>query len=396
VDLLDLFIILAALGYAVGGYRNGAVVGLFSLAGFLGGAVAGAQLGRPLASRVAHGQGQVVVALVCVLVVALVGQLAMVYVARLLRSRITWRSAQAVDSGIGALLGIVSVLLVAWMVAVPLASSPYPNLASQARRSSIVASVNDAVPNDLRNVYSSLRNFIDRSGFPQVLDALSPTHIVSVDPPSGALATAPGVKIDQPSVLKVYGQAPSCQRAIEGSGFVFAPGKLLTNAHVVAGTDHVQVVLPSGARTTARVVLYDPERDVAVLDAPGVKPAQSPPLTFAPAPATTDASAIVLGYPQDRGFTVAPARIRDQETITGHDIYGQGQVSRQIYSIRGTVISGNSGGPLITPDGSVLGIVFATALDSSDTGFVLTNSEIATDVTAGRTASASVPTGACA
>jgi S1-C subfamily serine protease len=133
-----------------------------------------------------------------------------------------------------------------------------------------------------------------------------------------------------------------------------------------------------------------------VLDAPGVKPAQSPPLTFAPAPATTDASAIVLGYPQDRGFTVAPARIRDQETITGHDIYGQGQVSRQIYSIRGTVISGNSGGPLITPDGSVLGIVFATALDSSDTGFVLTNSEIATDVTAGRTATASVPTGACA
>jgi S1-C subfamily serine protease len=396
VDLLDLFIILAALGYAVGGYRNGAVVGLFSLAGFLGGAVAGAQLGRPLATRIAHGQGQVVVALVCVLVFALVGQLALVYVARLVRSRITWRSVQAVDSGIGALLGIVSVLLVAWMVAVPLASSPYPNLASQARRSSIVASVNDAVPNDLRNVYSSLRNFIDRSGFPQVFDALSPTHIVSVDPPSGALATAAGVTADEPSVLKVYGRALSCSRAIEGSGFVFAPGKLLTNAHVVAGTDQVQVVLPSGARTSARVVLYDPERDVAVLDAPGVKPTQSPPLAFAAVPASTDASAIVLGYPEDHGFTVAPARIRDQEMITGHDIYGQGTVTRQIYSIRGTVISGNSGGPLITPDGSVLGIVFATALDSSDTGFVLTDSEIAPDVAAGRTATATVGTGACA
>ena len=123
---------------------------------------------------------------------------------------------------------MVSVLLVAWMVAVPLASSPYPNLASQARRSSIVASVNDAVPGDLRNVYSSLRDFIDRSGFPQVLNALSPTHIVPVEPPSTALMNAPGVKADQPSVLKVYGRALSCERAIEGSAFVFAPGRLLT------------------------------------------------------------------------------------------------------------------------------------------------------------------------
>src|SRR6185437_9231339 len=103
VDLLDGVILIAIILYAIGGYRNGAVVGLFSLAGFLGGAVIGAQLGRPLGSRLASGQGQVIVAILCLLVVSLLGQFLFVYLARLLRMRITWKAAQAVDAGIGAL-----------------------------------------------------------------------------------------------------------------------------------------------------------------------------------------------------------------------------------------------------------------------------------------------------
>jgi S1-C subfamily serine protease len=392
VDLLDVFILIAALAYAFGGYRNGAVVGVFSLAGFLGGAVLGAQIGRPLATSVAHGQAQVVVALVSVLVAALIGQLAFVYVARLLRRRITWRTAQAVDSGIGALLGVVSVLLVAWMVAVPLASSPYPNLASEARRSAIVAKVNNVVPDDLRQVYSSLQNFIDRSGFPQVFDALQATRIVNVGPANGALINAPGVPAVQASVLKIYGTARGCDRQIEGSGFVIAPGKVVTNAHVVAGTNSVKVELPNHTELPAKVVLYDPSRDVAVLSVANLKAA---PLKFATDPAASGADAVVLGYPLDGSFTAGAARIRDQETIVGHDIYGNGTISRQIYSIRGLVRSGNSGGPLISPDGSVLGIVFATALDSQNTGFVLTNGEIASDIATGLDASNPVGTGDC-
>jgi S1-C subfamily serine protease len=393
VDLLDVVILIAAVAYAVGGYRNGAVVGLFSLAGFLGGAVAGAQLGRPLGSAIAHGQGQVVVALLTVLVVALLGQLAMVFVARLLRSHITWRSAQAVDSGIGALLGVVSVLLVAWMVAVPLASSPYPTLASQARHSSIVSKVDDAVPGDLRQVYSSLRNYIDRSGFPQVFNDLQPTHITDVNPPDAALLNAPGVVADKASVLKIYGTADSCSRAIEGSGFVYAPGLVVTNAHVVAGTDRVTVQVSPLENLSAQVVVYDPETDVAVLRVAGLK---ATPLKFAPKAAVSGDNAIVLGYPENGPFTADAARIRDQQQIVGPDIYNQQQVKRQIYAIRGTVRSGNSGGPLIAPDGTVLGIVFATALDSSNTGFVLTYSQISDDVTKGLTATGKVSTQGCA
>ena len=130
------------------------------------------------------------------------------------------------------------------------------------------------------------------------------------------------------------------------------------------------------------MVLFDPSRDVAVLYVPGLT---AKPLAMAPGVAKSGQDAIVLGYPQDGPFDVRPARVRDQERITGHDIYGQLSVDRDIYTIRSTVRGGNSGGPLITPSGQVLGIVFATALDSADTGFVLTAQEISSDATTGGT-----------
>ncbi len=138
--------------------------------------------------------------------------------------------------------------------------------------------------------------------------------------------------------------------------------------------------------------MYDPKRDVAVLYVPGL---EARPLRFTATPASTNASAIVLGYPEDGPFDVRPARVRDREKINGRDIYGNGSVEREIYSIRSIVRSGNSGGPLISPDGTVLGMVFATALDSPDTGFVLTDNEINSDASAGRTATSPVTTGRC-
>ena len=145
---------IAAVGYAIGGYRNGAVIGLFSLVGFFGGAALGAQLARPLGSSLAGGQAQVPIAIVCVLTLAMAGQLIAVWGGGYLRERITWRPAQHVDAAIGAALGVISVLLVAWMVAVPLASSPYPSLSSAVRRSAIVRGVDGVMPTPVRNVYA--------------------------------------------------------------------------------------------------------------------------------------------------------------------------------------------------------------------------------------------------
>ena len=348
-------------------------------------------MARPLGSHLAGGQAQVPIAIICVLMCALIGQLLAVWIAGHLRGRLRWKSARAVDSGIGAVLGVISVLLVAWMVAVPLASSPYQSLNSAVRRSDVVAGVNDVMPTPVRTLYGNLQRFIDRSGFPQVFGALQPTHIVSVGAPDPALVSSAGVTADKPSVLKILSEAPSCNREIEGSGFVYAKDHVLTNAHVVAGADHVSV--EAGSRTlTARVVVYNPQRDVAVLDVPGLGLS---PLAFAASPAGTNANAIVLGYPENGSFDVRAARVRDVGEISGQDIYGHGNITRQIYSIRSIVRSGNSGGPLISPTGQVLGIVFATALDDPETGFALTDAEIAPDAAAGAAATTPVATGAC-
>ena len=395
MNILDAIIIVAAIAYAIGGFRSGAVVGVLSMIGFFGGAAIGAQIAGPIGSRLVDGRARVPVAIVCVLLLAMIGQLLGAWIAGNIRSRVVVsHHRRAFDSGVGSAIGVVSVLLVAWMVAVPLATSPYPQLAAQASHSRIVRAVNDVMPQDVRTLYGSLRNFLNQSGFPPVFGDLPTPPNVQVAPPDPTLPRAAQQAVDRAhvSTLKVYGEAPRCGRGIEGSGFVFAPHRVMTNAHVVAGTSQVAVQVSANRNLAATVVLYDPERDVAVLDVPGLA---APALDFAAHPASTGDPAIVLGSPQDGPFTVHSARVRTPTVVSGNDIYGDGNVRREIYGLRAVIRSGNSGGPLLADDGTVLGVVFATALDSPDTGYALTAAEVAPDAARGRTARAPVATGAC-
>jgi S1-C subfamily serine protease len=389
VNVLDVIIILVAIAYGIGGFRTGALVGVCSLIGFFGGAVLGAQVAKPIGSHLASGRTQVLVAIVCVLVLAMLGQLLGVFIAVRFKARFIPGGVRPWDAAIGALLGVVGVLLVAWMVAVPLASSPYPALASEASHSRIVRSVNAALPNSVRTLYSSLRSFLDRSGFPPVFGDLPSTPDPSVAPPPANLPTQveERVRTAQRSVLKIFAEAPECGRGMEGSGFVYAPHHVLTNAHVVAGSRSVTV-----GGLTARVVLFDPNRDVAVLYVPELNGRA---LHFARRSAQSGQPAVVLGYPENGPFTAVPARVRGSSTVRGSDIYGNGSVNRTIYSIRSVVRSGNSGGPLLAYSGRVLGMVFATALDSPDTGFALTNQEIRGRARQGSARVTATSTGRC-
>lgn len=391
MNFVDVVIVLAAIGYGVAGFRNGLLAGAFSLGGFILGAVAGSQIARPLGRSLAHGNAQVPIAIVCLLFCALFGQFLGVWVATLLRRRMTWHPARNIDAGLGAVLGVLGVLFVSWMIALPLASAPYPSLARQVRQSAIVHAVDTTMPDPMRRVYSNVRSFVDRSDFPQVFGALGSTHIVDVPAPNQALLNSREVKAVRGSVVKIYSDALSCNRESEGSGFIYAPGRVMTNAHVVAGGDSFQVVTKNG-RLKAKVVLYDPKRDVAVLSVPGLS---GKVLRFATGTAKTGQDSVVLGYPHDGPFDAEPARIRDEQSVTGDDIYGNNGVDRQIYAIRGLVRSGNSGGPLIDTSGRVLGVVFASAIDSSDTGFVLTAGEVASDAQRGRSASTAINTAGC-
>ena len=169
MSFVDLVLIALALLFALSGFRQGLLVSATSIVGFLGGAVIGAQLAGPVADRIdGSSVTRVFAALVVVLAGALLGQIVAGAVGRALRSRVTWEPAKVVDSVAGAVVSAAAVLLVAWMVASPLASSPFPGVSSQVRQSALVQAVDRAVPEGVRSVYNNLRDAIDRRGLPDL------------------------------------------------------------------------------------------------------------------------------------------------------------------------------------------------------------------------------------
>jgi S1-C subfamily serine protease len=390
--MVDVVIILLMLLFAVSGYRQGFVVGALSFAGFFGGAVIGLQVGPQLSEQFADDSLRVVVALVAIFGLAVLGQALAGWLGTRVRHAITSRGGQVADDIGGAVVSLVAVLLVAWLVAVPLADSSLPWLSSAVKHSALVRGINRVMPEEAKALSDSLRDTVDTTGFPDVFDELTPTRVRDVPAPDPRLAGSRVVAAAEQSVVKVLGTAPSCSRRIEGSGFVYASRHVMTNAHVVAGTRSVSVQA-QGDRYSARVVVYDPERDLAVLYVPGL---DAPVMPFASEEAKTGADAIVLGYPQDGPYDARPARVREVRTITGPDIYDSANVTREIYTIYALVRSGNSGGPLISPSGVVLGVIFAAAADDRNTGFAVTAKEAAPVALAGRNRTEATGTGRCA
>lgn len=392
MSVLDVALLVLMVLFAISGYRQGFLVGILSFIGFFGGALLGLQLGPALAQQVDTGGQRVVVALVAVFGLAVLGQVLAGWIGSRLRGTIRSRSGQKVDDVGGALVSLLAVALVAWLVAVPLASSSMPWLAKSVRDSAVLGGIDRLMPDPARSLSQALRDAVDTRGFPDVFDGLTATRARQVAPPDAALAVHPVVGQTAESVVKVIGSAPSCGRRIEGSGFVYAPQYVMTNAHVVAGTDAVQVDL-AGQRHDSTVVLYDPGRDLAVLHVPGLG---APALPFADTPADTGDDAIVLGFPLNGPFDAQEARVREMRTIRGPDIYGSAQVSREAYTIRALVRSGNSGGPLVAPSGDVLGVIFAAAADDANTGFAVTADEASSVAQDGQNRTSPTGTGDCA
>jgi S1-C subfamily serine protease len=391
VSVVDLVIIALMLLFATSGYRQGFLIGMLSFVGFFGGALIGMQLSPLVVRQVPDGGTRVTVALVAVFGLAVLGQVFAGWIGSHLRRTIRSRSGRRVDDIGGAVVSVVAVALVAWLVAVPLASSSLPWLAKSVRDSAVLGGIDQVMPAPARTLTDALRDTVDTRGFPEVFGDLTPTRVPDVAPPDPALLGSPVVQVAAQSVVRVRGDAPSCGRRIEGSGFVYAPGYVMTNAHVVAGTASVGVEL-AGNRYDARVVAYDPGRDLAVLYAPALG---APALPFAGQAAGNGGDAIVLGFPLNGPFDVQEARVRDVRPITGPDIYGSAQVTREVYTIRALVRSGNSGGPLLAPDGSVLGVIFAAAADDPNTGFAVTADEAAPVATLGAGRTEPTGTGSC-
>ncbi len=392
-DLLDLALLVVAAAFAVSGYRQGFIVGALSFAGFLGGAVAGALFAPGISRALVGGQNQQdLVAVIVLVLLAIIGQFAASAIGTALRSHVNWRPAAFLDSVGGAAVSVLSVLLIAWVIGSVLVASPFSGVVAQVNNSAVLRTVDRLMPSTARTMFSDFRRLLASGPFPEVFSGIGAAHVLSVAPADPAVLNSTGYLDASNRVFKVRGTAPSCSRVIEGSGFVYAPDHILTNAHVVAGvTQGLQVYSKTGTAYRAHVVFYDPQVDIAVLYVPGLNVA---PLSFA-GQAQMGADAVVAGYPLDKGFTPVPARVGDIQDATGPDIYQTSQVTRQIYEIKANVEPGNSGGPLIAPNGSVYGVVFAAAVGVPDTGFVLTAAEVEADAHAGRTGTVPVSTEGC-
>ncbi|MEV4543075.1 MarP family serine protease [Micromonospora echinaurantiaca] len=391
MSAVDLVLLLLMLVFAISGYRQGFVIGLLSFSGFFLGALVGLQIGPLLAEQFVDSGTRVLIALVAVFGLAVIGQALAGWLGSHLRKTITSDVGKQVDDIGGAFVSIFAVLLVAWLVAVPLGSSSLPWLAASVKNSALLTVVDRVLPDRAQQFSTALRDTVDTNGFPDVFEGLGRTQARQVSPPDPALAGSQVVVNGQRSVVKVLGSAPSCSRRIEGSGFVYANDRVMTNAHVVAGTRSVTVEL-NGDRYDGEVVVYDPDRDLAVLYVPELP---GPSMRFAAGNAGSGADAIVLGFPLDGPYNAQSARVRDVDRITGPDIYSSGDVTREIYTIRALVRSGNSGGPLVSANGLVLGVIFAAAADDPNTGFAVTAAEARPVALAGAERTRGVATGKC-
>jgi S1-C subfamily serine protease len=396
--VLDILLLIAAVWFAVVGYRQGFVVGILSVIGFLGGGLVAVYLLPVIWNEVTEG-AQVtttaaVVAVVVVIVCASVGQAFTTHLGNKLRRYITWSPARALDATGGALVNVVAMLLVAWLIGSALAGTTLPTLGKEVRNSKVLQGVSRALPDQADTWFADFSSVLAQNGFPQVFSPFSNEPINEVQAPDPALANSPVATRAQRSIVKVVGTAQSCGKVLEGTGFVFADRRVMTNAHVVGGVDEPTVQIGGkGKLYDATVVLYDWQRDIAVLDVPNLN---APALKFTSTDATSGSSAIVAGFPENGSYDVRAARVRARIPANGPDIYHRGTVSRDVYSLYATVRQGNSGGPLLTPDGKVYGVVFAKSLDDPDTGYALTADEVRQDVNRGRTANQQVDSQECA
>ncbi|MFJ8797906.1 MarP family serine protease [Streptomyces sp. NPDC102487] len=389
MDVLDLLLMLVILAYAASGYRRGLVAGCVSLAGFVGGAVIGVWVLPWMMELVTGGTpAATVTAVLTVLVPGVVGHELAGRLAMKLRRELDQGPLRVADGIGGAAANTLAVLLVAWVAASVLGASSSPVVTQSIRNSALLGAVQKTMPETTPTWFSHATSALTEAGFPQVFNPFENEPTAGVARPSGDSVTPSATNAAKLSTVKVEGVSGNQGR--EGSGFVYSAQRVMTNAHVVAGIDRPTVRVGGVSRPyPARVVLFDPQKDVAVLYVPGLR---APVLPFDGVASRGD-SAVVAGYPQDGGLDLQAATVASRINATGQNIYNSGTVTREIYSIRSTVRPGNSGGPLLTTDGKVYGVVFARSTSDSETGYVLTAHEVAGDARKATHATARVDTG---
>jgi S1-C subfamily serine protease len=382
MSLLDWSIVFGVIAFGVWGFRQGAVLGISSLVGFIGGTLVGVNIAGKLLESGNDSPYTPLLALAAALITgALLAELVLMVGYRV-RVRFESHSANRVDGALGAMLLAAFAVGVVWVSAAAIIQSrANRDLRREIRASAVIKEINELLPPS-----SGILEAISRiDPVPQIN---GPSADVPAPPP--AIANDPEVLNAAQSTVRVLGTA--CGYGIEGSGWVASGGVVVTNAHVVAGEiDTTVQLIGGGMQVGAQVVWYDPKNDLAILHAPGLT---APPL---PLITKTDKGTpgAIIGYPLNGPLKITPARFGATSTVIADDIYGNGPITRRMTTFRGTVRHGNSGGPIVDADGNVRSTVFASKSDSDNTsGFGVPGEKIAEALSQVDT-SRPVSTGSC-
>ena len=387
--MIDLLIAIFLVSAFFRGRDIGFIRQACSSVGFFGGLFLGSLL-QPYTINLAHttpSRAAIAIAtsVGSALILLLIGE----YAGVALKRKTMLRPINAFDNTLGAMLSIFSFLLTVWIGSSLLSGLPVPGVQQAITGSRIIAKLDRSLP-PAPDIIASLSRLVDPNGFPDVFIAGEPSRNRSsaAIPNLGSLQTA--VSRDKAAVVKIEGQG--CGGIVEGSGFIVAPGMVATNAHVVAGIKKPYIRDANGTHT-ASVIWFNPDLDFAVLRAANLA---GPVLHFDTSVAVHGSAAAVLGYPGGGGFTASPAAVADSFVARGRNIYGRGVTSREIYELRADIIPGNSGGPVVATDGSVIGVVFAQSTAYDHVGYALTAEQVNSDFHKAVQRNSVVGTGSCA
>ena len=393
--MLDLILLVVVAAFAVSGYRQGFIVGILSFFGFVGGALLGAEFGPSISRALVGGQTQQdVIAVVLLVSFAVIGQFIASSIGAAMRSTVTWHSATLLDSVGGSVVSVVSVLLIAWVVGSVLIESPFPVVDTQVNNSLVLQTLDKFMPSPAKTMFSDFRRMLaSNSAYAEVFSGIGAERILAIPAPDPSVVDDRGVQAASSQRGAGAGRGAQLLALHRGLRLRHLPGSRPDQRARGRGReqppDRHRRLRPAQSAT---VVYYDPQVDVAVLYVPGLN---LTPLRFA-GPANPGDNAVVAGYPLDAtDLHLVPARIGGVQNAQGPNIYQTSTVTRQIYEIRAVVKSGNSGGPLLSPQGTVDGVVFAAAVGVSDTGFALTAAEVSADASAGAQLTSPVSTGDC-
>jgi S1-C subfamily serine protease len=390
VDILDVVIIVFLFLFALSGLRRGLSGIAFSLAGLLAGLFLGAVVAPPLARAITQNrttQPLIAIGIFLAVTVLIEG------IGAAIGHRIRQRTRQTIfgpaDAGLGGVIGLIGALAAAWYLGLTFSQSPWVGLDNQISGSSIERTLDGFMPRPPAFLATIGNLFLPGNGPNPFSTILSlPPAPVTIPP----LVDTPGIRQATSVTSKVI--ATGCNGGAEaGSSWPVAAGYLVTNAHVVAGSSTIEVITANNNHFSAKVVLFDPNTDLAVLYVPGFV---LQPLTIVDQDPARGTAGAVIGYPGGNAEQVVAAAVSGTEMARGYNIYGDALVTRDIEVLSARIIPGNSGGPIVNDAGQIIGVVFAQSTTQANVGYALTIPQIDKDLEAARGKTSAVSTEGCA